>query len=255
MTQTKRLILIHGVFNGDDKAVAGYSKKLTDGIENKFGVRLNDVVETKWASEAQKQAAWTKGVAPLIDVLAGLPVGILINAAIDLVSDVFTYQNKDAAKAIRAKVRKDILNAGGPKNCILAAHSLGTIILHDILREEVDAKAFADKDPKKWPFAGVVTFGSPLNLRMFADQRKAPFKGTIGAPLTWHNICDGNDPIVTGNVLGILDRPLLHDSYPSLSDNLFIKDRFINSGLHLGAHAGYWSHPYLIDKIGRMILS
>jgi hypothetical protein len=179
----------------------------------------------------------------------GVLTGLAVKNLIDLVGDVFIYRLGTAADEIRKAVRNQIEKASNP---VVVAHSLGSVIAFDLLEEDVNEGKYAT--PKnEWPFRDLVTFGSPLNLSPFYEQRRKRFNNDFSDWFSWYNLSDKNDPVVTGNVFGIADSPMLFERYENHAAKLNIRDRFANSGFYIDAHTSYWQHPTVTRCIAKLV--
>ena len=102
-------------------------------------------------------------------------------------SDVVDYLYGEFTERMRAPVRKALVN--GPAPGVLVAHSLGTIILYDVLSEP----AFAGFDVQQ-----LVTVGCPLGIGNVQNRlrdsagRPNPVPGAVKA---WTNFADRFDPV------------------------------------------------------------
>ena len=103
-------------------------------------------------------------------------------------SDVIDYLYGSWTEAMRAPVRQALLR--GPRPRVIVAHSLGTIILYDVLSEPVFAGFKVDL---------LVTVGSPLGIGNIQQQR---LRDGAGRPnpvpkslRAWSNFADRFDPV------------------------------------------------------------
>jgi hypothetical protein len=126
-------------------------------------------------------------------------------------SDVIDYLYGDYTERMRAPVRQSLLN--GPAPGVIVAHSLGTIILYDVLSE----RAFSG-----FNVALLVTVGCPLGIGNVQDRlrdragRPNPVPGAVKA---WANFADRWDPVA-------LDRTLRDEFSPPTN---FAKDESVNN--------------------------
>ncbi|MBN2717195.1 MAG: hypothetical protein JXX14_15185 [Deltaproteobacteria bacterium] len=258
MNQQKRPVsFIHGIQIGGDANVTGYSKRLQGGIRTRDKVTLADdqIHETLWADVSEAVTEKYEKLAKLIGdaLLARIPLaGNGLKAAVDLLGDVVVYRNSEHAKKIRKRVREQL-----PQNSVVVAHSLGSVIAFDILQEDIEDGKYKSADRNTWPFHSLITFGSPLNLKMFFrdndSHRNKNFSKDFGAWFYWYNLSDRHDPIVSGNVLGISKTPMLEQRYQDHAPHLNVKDGFINTGYHISAHMNYWSHPIVTARVASQI--
>ncbi len=102
-------------------------------------------------------------------------------------SDVIDYLYGSWTEAMRAPVRQALLRSPRPK--VIVAHSLGTVILYDVLSEPVFAGFKVDL---------LVTVGSPLSIGNIQQR----LRGGAGRPnpvprpiRAWSNFADRFDPV------------------------------------------------------------
>ncbi len=195
------VVVIHGVGVGDDASRAKFSIQLSKQVEELFRpvyrIGEYEAIKTKPQEKPDdgiywQEALWesqldsAENVISKLSLISGLPGGWLKNQIIDLVSDVPLYLAPVTGKKIRKVVRKVIEEYPG---CVVAAHSLGTVIATDVLWEMYQKKG------REIPVSGLVTFGSPLNLLKMREAMTSPF------PFKWHNYFYPNDPIVINDAL------------------------------------------------------
>jgi hypothetical protein len=126
-------------------------------------------------------------------------------------SDVLDYLFGGFAQQMRTPVRQALLNGPAPK--VIVAHSLGTIILYDVLSEP----AFAGFDVQL-----LVTVGCPLGIGNVQARlrdgagRPNPVPGAVKA---WANFADRFDPVA-------LDRTLRDEFSPPKN---FAVDESVNN--------------------------
>ena len=82
--------------------------------------------------------------------------GGFINKALSAVLDLVLYHTAAYGNEIRAEVRKTLHSLENEKPPVLFGHSLGSVILLDILREDIDRNQLH--------VGGFVTAGSPIGL-------------------------------------------------------------------------------------------
>jgi hypothetical protein len=114
-------------------------------------------------------------------------------------SDVVDYLFGGWADRMRVPVRQALL--GGPPPGVIVAHSLGTIVVYDVLSEPAFAGLAADL---------LVTVGSPLGIANVQDRlrdgggRPNPVPGKLRA---WSNFADRWDPVALDATLRDEFRP------------------------------------------------
>jgi hypothetical protein len=113
---------------------------------------------------------------------------------------------RSTPKLIRSRVREQL-----PANSVVVAHSLGSVIAFDILREDVEQGKYSSADRNNWPFHSLITFGSPLNLKMFfrdnESNRDKKFSKDFGAWFYWYNFSGKANKISAHIKCGTPDEP------------------------------------------------
>ena len=102
-------------------------------------------------------------------------------------SDVLDYLYGPWTEAMRAPVRQALLRSPRPK--VIVAHSLGTVILYDVLAEPVFAGFAVDR---------LVTVGSPLGIGNVQQRLRdgAGRPNPVPKPVrAWSNFADRFDPV------------------------------------------------------------
>lgn len=141
----------------------------------------------------------------------------------------------------RREIRRRFLEALPPPGhpCVVVAHSQGTIIAFDLLREE----------PATRDLPLFLTLGSPLGIQEVQDHLGKP----IAVPqcaLTWFNASDPLDPVA-------LDHGLAND-FARNDKDVAIRDLALQNGqtrvaLDFNPHSavGYLAHPKVRDAVCR----
>lgn len=234
------LTCVHGISAGGDAARAGYEDPVRAGVQvlgrHLFGADFTpDVQAVAWASAAQANAPPS--------LLDGLP---FVGWFKDYLDDVITYLANP--EPIRSRVRSELARCGGPGRVVLA-HSLGTVILFDLVLEALDKDA-------PLPCSGLVTIGSPLGveldlvledlgdklppevLQAFTDRsERARWVQPPPAGWSWVNLVDPDDVVTTG--IKLFNPPDLGD-FAGYS-RMGVEHRpDIQTGNLLSAHGGYW---------------
>lgn len=256
-----KLVYIHGVEMGDNRSAIEGPQRLERRIRSIIAAAdppdRFDYQEAMPAYEnlSDGLGGTVREIFKLVLTGLGAPLAAeLVDRLLDLAGDVFIYQSGKGGKAIRALVDKDV---GTGNNCILAAHSLGSVVGLDLACEHMRAGEYQGKPPDQWPIRSLVTFGSPLGLKMFRQSRRLAKHGGDGV-FHWYNYLDRDDPIVSGNVFGkdVKGDDPLADIYREAEDRGWhIHDRPINTGVYLLAHLAYWDSEKIarrvIDLLGR----
>jgi len=152
-------------------------------------------------------------------------------------SDVIDYLYGPYTEAMRAPVRQALLKNPTPK--VIVAHSLGTIILYDVLSEPALAGLAVNV---------LVTVGCPLGIGNVQDRlrNQAGRPNPVPSQLTaWSNFADRWDPVA-------LD-PTLHDEFQPPPN--FAKDTTVNNPARNNHDlTGYLSvaivHSAVVDAAG-----
>lgn len=192
--------------------------------------------------------------------------------------DFLTYLNVDKGAAIRKQILSQfqdfIDNHPEDKEITIVSHSLGTLVLWDLLF----AKDLPENDPanefRKFfnsnglKLSGLVTMGSPLlfmRLRQLIDFSAVDdFVEKSNEALTWLNIIHASDLIAYP-----LGNAIKHDK----AKNFLFTDQFLwmhangaesgalrfgngHAGMALGmadAHGGYWSNDVVADLMALLV--
>jgi hypothetical protein len=128
-----------------------------------------------------------------------LPRALRVRAFEQLVSvtfkDVHAYFFGDYAEQMRAVLRETMADLEEP--FVIVAHSLGTIIAYDVLREEASSG---------FEIPLFVTVGSPLGVREIQDLVKNPLQVPAGVG-AWLNASDARDVVALDHTLRPEYRP------------------------------------------------
>lgn len=247
-----KLVIVHGVQTGNNEDAIKGPKQMARALKRYVG----DQLEFKAAfpayedlnDEAQEKF---RTVGKLLMKALKVPATRVLDTFVDLVADVFVYRNDDAGDAIRAQVRQTIQANPG---CVLAGHSLGSVVCFDIVMDMMQEGLFDNKDRDNWPVKSLVTFGSPLALDMFKNYRELiPHNGI--QPFHWYTYADRNDPVVSGSIFGkpFEQNRLMRDAYVDLTDQFRIHDRQLETGFHLLSHINYWQQKHLIMRLAQQL--
>lgn len=152
-------------------------------------------------------------------------------------SDVVDYLYGPHTEAMRAPVRQALLKNPRPK--VIVAHSLGTIILYDVLSEPSLSGLDVDL---------LVTIGCPLGIGNVQDRLRdrAGRPNPVPASLTaWSNFADRWDPVAL--------EPTLRDEFEPPKD--FARDESVNNAARNNHDlTGYLSvgivHSTIVDAAG-----
>ncbi len=264
----RSVVFVHGVQWVRDTELKGYSRPLQDLIQNQapsvrfrfHEVLWSDVVE----EDEQKLLA---GIGLLEDLLGGKPQQAVfdifaligqrtdfsltspaetfgtslpklieqkkdssfITKALSAVLDLAFYFSDHYGLLVRQKVREtlDLLTDEPPP--ILFGHSLGSVILLDILREDI-------RD-KRLHTGGFVSAGSPIGL--FQPKRDIP----ASAGLEWVNFYDADDLVGFWN-------PLRRQGYKTVMDQRVDTHEF-----PFYSHVKYWTNAFVAGELADMSLT
>ena len=127
--------------------------------------------------------------------------------------DVYAYFFGAEGEAIRGRLRSTLAEVDGP--VLVIAHSLGSIIAYDVLREAGSAREV--------PL--LVTVGSPLGVTEIQDLVTTPLRVPDGVA-AWRNVADGRDLVA-------LDRTLRPEYAPAerITDFLVVNDNDNHHGI------------------------
>lgn len=146
-----------------------------------------------------------------------IPLEGMLTNLLSAVLDVVLYLIPTYGQRIRAKVRADLEEAGGQRNPpIVYAHSLGAMIILDILREDIARGEALTVGP-------LVTAGTPIGL--FQPNRDSERLADVG----WVDFWDASDFLTVWC-------PLTRFGYKQVACR-----RIETSTLPLISHVGYWN--------------
>jgi hypothetical protein len=164
------VVVVHGVGIGETRDRAGFSINLSDAVTEaqrpviRVGPNEAPILEPMPKNSViWEEALWegeNNAVDEQISIFFNLAVhnhlaGEVAQKALDLLGDVPLYLGPQGFR-IRNLVATVV--AKHP-NCVLVGHSLGSVILYDILRQAQDRDAFTSL-----PVSSFITLGSPLSL-------------------------------------------------------------------------------------------
>ncbi|HRZ11412.1 MAG TPA: hypothetical protein P5567_03055 [Kiritimatiellia bacterium] len=233
---------VHGVGSGTNWNRAGFSRELSDHVSRvQRPVRRIEYGEEKPprrppCSIFWKEALW-EGENDRIDkrVAAGLrllsvkfPGAWLAAPLLDLLADVPLYCLTPQRRKIRKVVRDTIRMFPG---CVVVAHSLGSVIVADIL-----CQALRDGTLRRGDVSALVTIGSPLNI--LGLTKGAKMSGEF--PFPWHDLYYPADRIH-------LKAPLDGKRFPGVDSRPLARDQgFVQ------AHTSYWGLSLIAKLVRRL---
>jgi hypothetical protein len=190
-------------------------------------IRLNVVQATK----PIEGNGWHRFVGWL---LRTLNLWLRADFAAQFIMDIISYGDAPTRQMILKHI-EDNMNkaAAGTASVSIIAHSLGTVIATDLIRE------------KNLKFGNLFTMGSPVQL-FSVQYGKDEFKPPVCCESTegrWINIFDCDDPIAY-RLEGI------SDEYKRAA---YLKDCEVDCGIFGQAHIGYWAdknvHRIIASKL------
>ena len=221
---SKVIIGIHGLSNKPpEKTLANWwEKAMLEGLEVNCGLRLEalDFCSVYWADvmyrkpdpkpdryrRAKKGAlqtyeeGWLDYIREVVldiggDMLDTMKQTFGMDALADRVlksklKDLYKYYEKPAIrKKLRDRLRQAILDNRN-KRIMLVAHSMGTIIAYDVLRE-------LGREDAGLSVEHFVTIGSPLGLPhvKYKIMLESPLVRTPSIVKKWSNLADRRDPV------------------------------------------------------------
>lgn len=134
-----------------------------------------------------------------------VPIAWLAAPWLDVVGDVFLYFGTPQGVRIRKAVRTAIHKYPG---CVLVAHSLGSVIVADILNQYMRKRRRGNRE-----VSALVTFGSPLNFLGLSGGARMDH----GFPFPWYDLfypadrIHGRTPLNDKRFPGVISRPMARD--------------------------------------------
>ena len=254
MSDPIKLIVVHGVQPGDDESAIEGPLKLIEVVKSLTDATTHRTYKTATPSYEDYNDSKGRKVKfffnMLLKAIGQNVAAMAVDTILDIAGDVFVYRDGDDAKDIRKKVTAEM----GDRN-ILVGHSLGSVVTFDILDELMRGQQYKDMAKADWPVESMVTFGSPLALKMFRSERGLPDHGA-SEPFHWYNYFDHDDPIVSGNVfgLGYDEKEPLNEAYNGdLDAGWHIHDRIVSTGFHLWAHTHYWRNQKICKRVAQLL--
>ena len=151
------------------------------------------------------------------------------------------YKNEDVRNTLRDRLRNEILNHKNMRIMVLA-HSMGTIIAYDVLRN-------IGKEHPRLIIDHLVTLGSPLGLPhvKYKVAQESPLVRTPSVVKRWSNFADKRDPVA-------MDAHLAGDYAPN-DNGVLVKDDLVANdwgGIHHKSY-GYLRTPEVSKAIRAFI--
>ncbi|MFC1514927.1 hypothetical protein ACFL5X_03400 [Candidatus Omnitrophota bacterium] len=271
------VFIVHGIGVNQE----GYADSFIKAIRDKFNSQINEILESNdnfteqlnikpivWDNvlgEKQKKLKaylekqfvigkiHIRSSSKFIKVL--ISIGYLILKLIDrfvrtsfvseFIGDVISYKDRDAWSQIYNIISDELnnLNVGAAKeNLTLVAHSLGTVISADCIRDQQEASG---RLHEKVILSNFFTMGSPIALFSLDYAPSGTFKKPIKIEDEygkWINLLDDNDPI--GYSIKDLDE--------DYRNAVFI-DKKVDVGCYGIAHIKYWTDEEVHKIISRKL--
>lgn len=226
------VVVVHGIGYGTNQDRAGFSLELSTDVHESVRpvtrVGAFEKVQSASGDAPGNGIWWTEGLWETVNDHVDKVTETALKACIpgppadwfgkvlDLLGDVPLYLGPHGDR-IRAVVKQVIQLFPG---CIVVGHSLGSVIVADILSEARATDNFASL-----PVSGLITLGSPLNLL----GMRRPMAGDGPFPFRWYNLWYPPDPVTLG-------KPLNTSQFPGVTN------RKLNAGeSFVVAHTSYWS--------------
>jgi hypothetical protein len=261
------LATVHGVSNGFDEAGLALARAIDKGLDAL--ARIHSLPPRPpshgivWASKSAGISILDDERRPLQRVISRL-FGDTRQTALQYVRDALVYTGPNGY-LLRGHVRQqlDALRAATGRPAVVYAHSLGSVILMDLVLDALEAGEF-DAPPEEWLIRGVVSTGSPLAVdipgfaqRGFRDRAarvsNLAARGlSVPDPFTWVNCYDADDPIATGSLTGTAPRGagrLRAAGY----ERIVIADVEVDAGVHLGGHTAYHSDAVVLQTVAGVL--
>lgn len=260
------VVFVHGVQWVRDFQLKGYSRPLQELMENQapsVSFRFHEVL---WSDVVERdEQKLLSGIGLMEDLLTGdyrsalftlfsligqrtdfalasdeeafrTPLPNLIAAkggfiakALSAILDIVFYFSPTYGPRIRAKVRETLTPLEGGPPPILFGHSLGSVILLDIIREDLAA------DSRR--AGGFISAGSPIGL--FQPDRDASGFSSFD----WVNFYDTDDLVGFWN-------PLRRKGYATVMDQRIDTHEF-----PFYSHVKYWTNSFLARELVDMSLT
>jgi hypothetical protein len=266
------VLIIHGI----GKNSAGYAEPFIKAIRNEFDAQIKNILHSTedYSKEIElKEVVWDDILGEKQEKLKTLlekqftisqltpPRNIFMKIiffiakffdtwlrttfAAEFVGDIISYKDQDAITKIYQKIT-DKLNEIGKaqlgRNLTIVAHSLGTVISVDYIREQQNNIGYLND---KTILNNLFTIGSPLALFSLDYSRPDIFKKPIKIEDQngrWINILDEDDPI--GYSIKNLDENF---------EKAVFKDQKVEVGGYGVAHIKYWTdqkvHTIIAKKL------
>lgn len=271
----KIIIGIHGLSNKPSPEILkdGWSKAMLEGLEKNSGIKLTslnfksiywaDVMYDNYDENADLYVpaqtfhfkryndGWIDSVRAYTSDKADDFIFFIKNKYMDRFVenkieqkfiDLFRYyNNKKIEIELKERLKSELLKHKD-KRVMLVAHSMGSIIAYDVLRE-------IGKEHPLFEIEHFVTIGSPLGLPPVVSKirEKNPLVRTPSIVKQWTNLADRRDPVALDTHLG--------DDFEPNDFNIKVKDDLVLnewSKIHHKSY-GYLRTPEFSDLLKKFI--
>lgn len=212
-----------------DQGLGQTQREVLQEITSAAGISLDEVAREAGSVKTRDPQNWGWVLATL-RVLNKIP-GLDARAIEAFTKDVAVYITYPA---VQRAIDRIVLEAiSGDEPFVLIAHSLGTVVAYNTLRNY----------PRTSQCKGFITVGSPLGIRAISRRLRTPLKWPPGVP-SWFNAFDSAD------VVSLYPLDAEHfDLDPSIENYGQVKNFTDNRhGI-----AGYLSDPSVAQQIARAV--
>ena len=200
----------------------------------RFTDRLREVAE-KWGGRALDKEKDLIGLGSNVEHLLGIGL-----------ADLAAYYGDETMRAGIRRRLSDLLSESRQRRALVIAHSMGSIVAHDVLRMAESTSAN--------PIEHLITIGSPLGLPLVCQKIRQEF-GATQTPANvgrWTNLADPGDKVA-------LDCNLA-DDYKANARGVRVRDvlvhnRYVNHLAQPNKHKsyGYLRTPELADLVAEFL--
>ena len=261
------VVAVHGIGFGDQLERKGFSKILSEQVFPDETIRAKYWAESIWEGQNDKfddqvgnitQCILSKDIFPSLQECSGwkekvgcalFKLGWLFSEkhvqkyatmVMDLLLDFVLYLDSEHGKSIREVVRRDIEQAATdhPEGIVVVAHSLGSLIAHDVLHEMKESECL--KRIKHF-----ITIGSPIEwsfkLRDVEKKKECDWGKLDG--VHWLNMFYAQDPVAAG-------RKISESRFGEVDNvKLDLPDGVKSILKSYKAHCAYWEDAEVAKRI------
>lgn len=272
MSEFTSLCFIHGVAVGRDETqhdtAAVLQKRLQELLDASTGAPKETLAvhAAVWATLAKSYQPQLEQEYPTL--LRGSILTKLFENVVDYAADVLAYQGIRKL-TILSRVESQIKAQRDLSTYPLAiyAHSLGSVILTDLITRWLELGYFRSTPITQWPFRRILTTGSPLGMQLpslgfgvdsigFTDRvarlKSALARDSVQAAivqrgLQWTNMYDADDPVVVLQGTGPF-RGLRSAGYPLVS-----VEQEVSTGFSVIGHGNYHGNAAILRVLLAML--